>query len=133
MYVGLLFSFLFPVPVAPDCGQRNTGTKKWTNANIDDKRNADQHDKRSTDKREKRNADEREKRNADKHGKRKAAGEGDDKRIMNGVKSGSGEFPWLCYVLISHTVNGEEVTYQCGCSLIDRQWALTAAHCVQFG
>jgi len=51
---------------------------------------------------------------------------GGDARIINGYEANIENFPWQ--VGIFHSVNGNGQF--CGGALIDKQWVLTAAHCV---
>ena len=49
-------------------------------------------------------------------------------RIIGGTETSSNEFPWQVY-LFKETNSGAR--YVCGGSIIDSQWVLTAAHCVE--
>ncbi|CAH2045744.1 unnamed protein product, partial [Iphiclides podalirius] len=49
-------------------------------------------------------------------------------KIFGGVRAGNGEFPWM--VLIYFKRNGKSAA-ECGASLINDRYVLTAAHCVR--
>ncbi|CAG5089030.1 Oidioi.mRNA.OKI2018_I69.PAR.g12058.t1.cds [Oikopleura dioica] len=46
--------------------------------------------------------------------------------VVGGVKSIPGQFPWLVSLRFDHYGT---VTHECGASLINRKWAVSAAHC----
>ena len=48
-------------------------------------------------------------------------------RIVGGTQVDSNKYPWFSYLEIQNT-NGQ--IYSCGASLIDSNWAITAAHCL---
>lgn len=50
-----------------------------------------------------------------------------DNKIVGGTETYLDEFPWLA--LLKY-VNGKKVRYSCAGSLINEQYVLTAAHCV---
>jgi len=50
-------------------------------------------------------------------------------RIVNGKIVPAGKYPWMVALLYRFGGSGQE-DFICGGSLIDRQWVLTAAHCV---
>lgn len=50
-------------------------------------------------------------------------------RIVGGKEAFPDEYPWLC--VIAYRVTGvEELDVNCGCALINKQYVVTAAHCV---
>jgi len=51
-----------------------------------------------------------------------------DKRIAGGSEAKKGQFPWMVS-LRDESKNGQ---HQCGGSIINRQWILTAAHCFKW-
>lgn len=52
----------------------------------------------------------------------------DEPRIIGGSRSPSGAWPWVAHLYIYDEEIDE--TFLCGASLIDKDWLLTAAHCV---
>ena len=50
-------------------------------------------------------------------------------RIVGGTSAPSGAFPWQVSLGFANTPSPREAHF-CGASLINREWALTAAHCV---
>ena len=53
-----------------------------------------------------------------------------DTKIVGGVESVSGEWPWMVLLSSSSISNGSIPGFFCGGSLISDEWILTAAHCV---
>ncbi|XP_061175620.1 elastase-1-like [Saccostrea echinata] len=51
-------------------------------------------------------------------------------RIVNGVDSGQGDWPWQAS--LHYETSRGSFSHICGGSLIDTNWVLTAAHCVEF-
>lgn len=49
-------------------------------------------------------------------------------RIVDGRKAGPGQFPYYMYLKLKK-LNGEDSV--CGASLINDEWLITAAHCLQ--
>jgi len=49
-------------------------------------------------------------------------------RITDGLAANFGEWPWQALILIKNTINA---TIMCGGSLIDNEWVVTAAHCLE--
>ncbi len=45
-------------------------------------------------------------------------------RIIGGIEASSGNYPWIV------SVQSSDGSHFCGASLIDKQWVMTAAHCV---
>jgi len=54
---------------------------------------------------------------------------GSSSRIINGEDAGHGEFPWQISLRIDPKV--QKVGHFCGGTLLNKEWVLTAAHCVQ--
>lgn len=56
----------------------------------------------------------------------------DSHRIVGGQVSQPGQWPWMALVLSTFTGDdGLNRTFQCGGSIINEEWVLTAAHCLQ--
>lgn len=51
-------------------------------------------------------------------------------RIVNGVDSGRGEWPWQAS--LHYETSRGSFSHICGGSLINNNWVVTAAHCVEF-
>ncbi|VDI11038.1 Hypothetical predicted protein, partial [Mytilus galloprovincialis] len=49
-------------------------------------------------------------------------------KIVNGDNANIEDHPWQVSVQIKRTENGN-FTHECGGSIIDQSWVLTAAHC----
>jgi secreted trypsin-like serine protease len=52
------------------------------------------------------------------------AGSTSPQRIIGGIETSSGNYPWIV------SVQSSDGSHFCGASLIDKQWVMTAAHCV---
>ena len=50
-------------------------------------------------------------------------------KIIGGATSSSNAWPWMVAIYHSQGIRGKK--FQCGGSLIDKDWVLTAAHCVK--
>ncbi|KAJ6224689.1 hypothetical protein RDWZM_003234 [Blomia tropicalis] len=50
-------------------------------------------------------------------------------RIVGGNRSYEGEFPWQVSIRLTHPQAGK-VGHWCGGVLVDKQWVITAAHCI---
>lgn len=55
---------------------------------------------------------------------------GGSSRIVGGQLSKTGEWPWQVYLNKSITLQGETITSDCGGALVNREYVLTAGHCV---
>ena len=54
--------------------------------------------------------------------------------IGGGRKAKIGEYPWMALLgYDSPNVDGNEIFYVCGGSLINKKYVLTAAHCIDTG
>lgn len=51
-----------------------------------------------------------------------------EEKIINGDQSGEDDWPWMAHIIMT-TETGDR--YTCGGTLIDPEWVLTAAHCVE--
>ena len=54
--------------------------------------------------------------------------ENNSPRIVGGVPAAMGEFPYQCFL---RGLNQDGVQFNCGCSLLNSNWAVTAAHCTE--
>lgn len=62
----------------------------------------------------------------------KAGAPPENTRIVGGQVSQPGQWPWMAIVAATFTESdGVNRTYQCGGSIINEEWVLTAAHCLQ--
>jgi secreted trypsin-like serine protease len=52
------------------------------------------------------------------------AGSTSPQRIIGGIETSSGNYPWIV------SVQSSDGSHFCGASLIDKQWVMTAAHCL---
>eukprot|EP00095_Tigriopus_kingsejongensis_P001541 snap_masked-scaffold424_size175595-processed-gene-0.2 protein:Tk01541 transcript:snap_masked-scaffold424_size175595-processed-gene-0.2-mRNA-1 annotation:"hypothetical protein DAPPUDRAFT_305317" len=51
-----------------------------------------------------------------------------NRRIMGGLDAGYGQFPWTAHIKI----RGPSIDKECGGTLINQRWILTAGHCTQY-
>ena len=53
------------------------------------------------------------------------------KRIVGGTTSQYGDWPWQLSLMV-YNRNLKTFLHKCGATLLNENWAITAAHCVQF-
>lgn len=56
--------------------------------------------------------------------------QGEETRIIGGETTEIGEFPWMALLRYTN-LNGSDAGFQCGGTLINDRYVLTAAHCLR--